>query len=238
MKLCLVHTADLHNHLTRARAEQLRDLKATRQALLLDCGDAIAAPNIVAFPWPEPAIGLMNVAGYDAMCLGNREYAWYRRGLLGKTRQARFPVLAANLQAPPGTDLGPLRRWAVVTAPGGVRVGLLGLTQVMIRPGSALARVAAGRFTDQVSAAREAVAALRPDADVLVALTHYGHGQEAELAAACPELDAILCGHWHVDRPSLEMVGRTALARTFHHGRGASILTLADGAWRQEELAL
>jgi len=78
------------------------------------------------------------------------------------------------------------------------------------------------------------VDALRAEVDVLIALTHYGRAEEAALAAACPELDAILCGHWHVGEPSLQMVSRTAVARTFHHGRGAGIITLADGEWRQE----
>lgn len=234
MKLCLVHTADLHGRLDGARAQRLRELKHERGALWLDCGDAIAAPNTLAFPWPEPAIRWLNEAGCDAMCLGNREYAWYRRGLLAKTGRARFPVLTANLVPRPGEDLGHLQRWAVLRSPEGVRVGVLGLTEVMVQPGSFVSRFAAGTFLDPIEAAREAVAALRSEADVLVALTHYGRADEVELAAACPELDAVFCGHWHANGPSLEMIGHTAVARTFHHGRGASIMTLADGVWRQE----
>jgi 5'-nucleotidase / UDP-sugar diphosphatase len=237
MKLCLVHTADFHDRLTAAKAARLREVKSERQALLLDCGDAIAAPNVVAFPWPERAVRLMNLAGYDAMAMGNREYCWCRDGLRRKTHEAQFPVLAANL-AGRGRDLGRTQRWVTLVAPGGARVGLFGLTQVMIRPGSLAAGLAASSFTDQIPAAREAVVALRGEVDVLIALTHYGRGDEDDLARACPELDAILCGHWHVPRPSLEMVGRVAVARTFHHGRGAAILTLEDGGWRQEEFPL
>jgi len=237
MKLCLVHTADFHDRLTAAKAARLREVKAERQALLLDCGDAIAAPNVVAFPWPERAIRLMNLAGYDAMAMGNREYCWCRAGLRRKTHEAEFPVLAANLALRRG-DMGHIQRWVRAVAPGGARVGLVGLTQVMIRPGGLAAGLAAVSFADQTVAARAAVVALRPEVDLLIALTHYGRGEEGDLARACPELDAVLCGHWHVSRPSLEMVGRVAVARTFHHGRGAAILTLEDGGWRQEELPL
>lgn len=237
MKVCLLHTADFHNRLTAAMAERLREVKAARQALWLDCGDAIAAPNIYAHPWGEPALALLNAGGCDALGMGNREHNWYRRGLLAKTGAARFPVLAANL-LPNRGDLGHVQRWTVLTSPTGVRVGLFGLVEIMVRPGSGVERLTVGRFTDQVAAAQEAVAALRGQADLLVALTHYGRAQEAELAAACPELDAILCGHWHVPRPSLEMIGKTALARTFHYGRGACILTCTDGHWQQEELPL
>ncbi|NPV47666.1 MAG: hypothetical protein HPY69_11955 [Armatimonadetes bacterium] len=238
MELCLVHTADLHNRLDRRRAQRLRELKQERRAVLLDCGDALAAPNILAFPWSEPAIRWLNEAGCDAMCLGNREYAWYRSGLLRKTGEARFPVLATNLVPRPGQDPGHLRRWTVLTSPDGVRLGVLGLTEVMVQEGTMVSRLAIGRFLDPLVAAREAVTALRPQVDVLIALTHYGRAEEAALAGTCPELDAILCGHWHVSQPSLEVVGRTAVARTFHHGRGASIMTLADGKWRQEAFRL
>lgn len=238
MDLCLVHTADLHNRLDRRRAQRLRELKEQRRALLLDCGDALAAPNIIAFPWSEPALRWLNEAGCDAMCLGNREYAWYRGGLLRKTGAARFPVLATNLVARPGQDLGHLQRWTVLTARNGVRLGVLGLTEVMVPDGSLASRLAVGRFLDPLVAAREAITALRPQVDVLIALTHYGRGDEPALAQACPELDAILCGHWHVNGPSLDLIGRTAVARTFHHGRGASIMTLADGEWRQEAFTL
>lgn len=237
MRLCLIHTADFHDRLTADKARRLAALKTEREALLLDCGDALAAPNIVALPWPERALRFMNEAGYDAMAVGNREYAWYRRGLLGKTGPARFPVLSANLQARRG-DLGHLQRWVVLVAPGGVRVGVLGLSQIMVRPGTFTERIVAAGFMDQIAAAREAVAALRAEVDVLVALTHYGQANEAELAGACPELGAILCGHWHVARPSLELIGPVALARTFHYAQGASILTFDSGQWSQEEYRL
>ena len=237
MRLCLIHTADCHDRLTADKARRLAALKAEREALLLDCGDALAAPNIVALPWPERALRFMNEAGYDAMVMGNREYAWYRRGLRGKTGAARFPVLAANLQSRRG-DLGHLQRWVTLPAPRGVRVGVFGLSQIMVRPGTLTERFVAAGFMDQIAAAREAVAALRAEVDVLVALTHYGQANEADLARACPELDAVLCGHWHVPRPSLEFVGRVALARTFHYAQGASILTLDGDRWSQEEYRL
>ena len=230
MNLCLIHTADLHDRLTAAMAARLRDLKAERQALLLDSGDALQSPNLVAWPWPERAIHLLNEAGYDAMCAGNREYGLTRGFLRAKLGQARFPVLSANL-LPTRAPLPELQRWTVLEA-GGLRLGLFGLTEPILPPGSVFERLSAYRFIPPLQGAAEAVAALRGQVDLLVALTHYGRGKERELAEAFPELDLILCGHWHVPAPSLEIVGRTAVARTFHHGQGAAILTLEGAVWR------
>lgn len=231
MNLCLLHTADLHGQLTAAKAARLRELKAERQALLLDSGDALQSPNLLAFPWPERAVRLMNEAGYDAMCAGNREYGLTRGFLQAKLGAAQFPVLSANLlqkRAP----LPQLQRWTVLEA-AGVRVGLFGLTEPILPPGSAFERFCGYRFVPPLPAAAEAVAALRGQVDVLVALTHYGRGNERELAEACPEIDLVLCGHWHVAAPSLERVGHTTVVRTFHHGRGVTILTLDRTVWRQ-----
>lgn len=232
-RLCLIHTADMHDHLTPQKAERLRELKTERQALLLDCGDALQSPNLVAWPWPERAIRLMNHAGYDAMCAGNREYGLTRRWMIGKTGEASFPVVSANL-LPRGPKVPQLHRWSILKSPDGLRVGVFGLTEPVIAIGSPWERVASHRFIDPLQAAGDAVAALRGQVDVLLALTHYGRRDEHRLAELCPEIDAILCGHWHVPEPSLRMVGNTALARTSHYAQGAAILTFDGTTWRQE----
>ena len=237
MDLCLIHTADLHGRLTPAKAARLGELKAARGGLLVDCGDAVSSPNLVALPWADRAVRLMNQAGYDAMCLGNREYAVTRRGLRAKTGEAHFPVLAANL-IPRGKPAPQLHRWIVLETPAGLRVGLFGLSVPLVNPGGVEEGLIAYRYTPPLEAAREAVAALRGQTDLLVALTHYGQRDEHELIGACPELDVVLCGHWHETKPSLVMVGRTALARTFAHARGAALLCRQDGVWRQEACEL
>lgn len=235
MDLRLIHTADLHHRLTRPLAERLAQLKAERGALLLDSGDAISAPNFLAWPWPEPTLQWMNLAGYDAMAVGNREYCWSRWGLIAKTRGASFPVLAANLHPHRG-DLGRLQRWTVLTSPTGVRVGVLGLTQVMIRPGSWAARLASSRFSEPLAAAAEAVAALGERCEVIVALTHYGQGNEGELSAVLPPGSVVLCGHWHVAQPTLQVCGEVTVARTYHHAQGAAVLHYDGSQWTQEEV--
>ena len=45
--LTVLHTADLHNRLTRAAAERLKVLREEHSALLLDSGDALSVPNVL-----------------------------------------------------------------------------------------------------------------------------------------------------------------------------------------------
>lgn len=237
MKLCLVHTADMHNRLSDALAVRLAGLKRRYRALLLDSGDAVAAANICPLPWPEPAIRRMNAAEYDAMCVGNREYMLRRWGFCAKTAQARFPVLSANILPRRGT-LGHIARWTVLAAADGVRVGVFGLTEVMVRPGSFWSRFADTYFLPPKEAAREALAALRGQCDVVVCLAHFGRGDEGRILQAVEGIDIALCGHIHVPEPSLEMVGQSALARTFHHAAGAAVLHYDGRKWTQEAVRL
>ena len=58
-ELTLLHTADLHGRLTTAAADRLRELRERHQALLLDSGDAITAPNVLLWPWQEPVLARM-----------------------------------------------------------------------------------------------------------------------------------------------------------------------------------
>ncbi len=237
MSLCLIHTADLHGRLRAGQAQRLRDLRRERGALLVDAGDALLAPNLFALPWPERTVRLMNEAGYDALCVGNREYALTRRALAAKLGGFRFPILSTNL-LPRRAPLPFLQRWTVRQTAAGLRVGLFGLSQPIIEPGSCWERLAAARYVPPLQVVSEAVGALREQVDVLVALTHFGRRPEADLAAAYPEIDLILAGHWHAHAPTLERVGPVTISRTFPHARGAVILTRDGDQWRQEPVEL
>ncbi len=151
MALTIIHTADLHGRLDRRGAEALRFLAEQTGALLLDSGDAISAGNVYVRA-REPVLEVMNAAGYDAMAMGNREFFFRKSGLLRKTAQARFPVLATNV-LPLRDDLGHVLRWTVLDT-GGRRVGVLGLTPTMIAPASFAERLPSGWWRSAIAAWR------------------------------------------------------------------------------------
>ncbi|MGD9495846.1 MAG: metallophosphoesterase [Armatimonadota bacterium] len=227
MALTIIHTADLHNRLDRARAEALGFLRERTGALLLDSGDAIGAPNICVRP-SEPVLELMNQAGYAAMALGNREFFFRRSGLVHKTRGARFPVLCANL-LPARGELGHIARWTILRA-GEERVGVFGLAPTMMGPGSMAQRISDLRFIEWEAAALEAVEALRGRVEWLVALSHRGMTDDLALAELCPQIDAVLGGHDHkrVAMP-LERSG-ILLSHPGSHGCCAAVLRLERDA--------
>ncbi|HUS79760.1 MAG TPA: metallophosphoesterase [Armatimonadota bacterium] len=221
-RLRIIHTSDLHNRLEREGAEALAFLRETTGALLLDSGDAVGAGNI----WvrrAEPILELMNLAGYHAMAVGNREFYFRKRGLLHKTAAAKFAVLSANLRAREG-DLGHIRPWTVLEA-GGLRVGVFGLTREMIAPGCWLGCFSDVRFVPWREAVTEAIEALRERVDLLVALSHLGTRRERALAAEFAGVDLILGGHAHDDLEERAASG-TVISHPGHHGTRAVLLEI------------
>ncbi|MFC0279119.1 5'-nucleotidase C-terminal domain-containing protein [Falsigemmobacter intermedius] len=162
----------------------------------------------------HPMIAAMNLAGYDAVSLGNHDFD-YGLGVLSEAlAEAKFPALCANLTGT-GRAAVPHAGWTIlhrqVTDSQGnsslMRIGLFGVTppQVMIwnQPKLAGRMVARG----MISAAQDAVAAMQKvGVDLIVGLCHCGIGtagvgddeENAGLAiAALPGVDALVTGHTH-----------------------------------------
>jgi 2',3'-cyclic-nucleotide 2'-phosphodiesterase (5'-nucleotidase family) len=234
--LSLLCTTDWHGRLTRETAQRLRALREERQALLLDCGDAVSAPNVLVWPWEERGLRRMNEAGYDALGAGNREFFFRRAGLLRKTRPAAFPVLAANLQSRDGAPALPPE--VVLTQAGG-SVGVFGLMREMIPPGSSLEAFSDLRFVPWREAARAALVRLRPHVDWLVALSHLGPQYDEELARLCPELDLLCSGHGHPTASLVRQVGPVTVIAPAPYGREVVAVRREHGqAFEVEVIAL
>ena len=81
----------------RIRAEQ-------PNVLLLDSGDTIQGTPLAFYfarkepDKPNPTIALMNALHYDAMTLGNHEFNFGLDNLWRAKREAKFPILAANVR--------------------------------------------------------------------------------------------------------------------------------------------
>jgi 2',3'-cyclic-nucleotide 2'-phosphodiesterase (5'-nucleotidase family) len=225
MRLALLHTSDAHNRWNEAFVNHLRALKAQHDALLLDSGDAIRAGNIAVPLRPEAAWGWMRAAGYNAMTIGNREFHLTAAGFLAKTQGAPCPLLCANLRPKyPDAPMPVQPVWR--TEHCGVRVAVLGLTVPMVTARMKVAALSAYLFDPPLETARQWVERLRPEADLLIALTHLGIQHDRLLAEACPELDVILGGHSHTPTETPERVCSVWLSHAPPFCKGATLLTL------------
>jgi 2',3'-cyclic-nucleotide 2'-phosphodiesterase (5'-nucleotidase family) len=97
----------------------------------------------------------------------------------------------------------------------------------MVTPAMAARVISAYVFDDPVVIARREIAALRPNVDVLIALTHIGVREDERLAAECPELDAILGGHSHVVLPTPQIVNGVAIAQGGWYGHYLGVIEVS-----------
>lgn len=239
MRIALIHTNDAHNRWNAAFVELLRALKTQHNALLLDSGDCIRAGNLGIPLRPEPAWRWMREAGYDAITIGNREFHLTVGGFLAKTRDAPAPLLCANLRPKqPDTPVPVQAAWQTVHR--GVRVAVLGLTVPMITPRMRSAALSAYLFDPPIETARAWIPRLRPETDLLIALTHIGSQHDRRLAEACPEFDLILGGHSHTPIHPPEQVSGVWVSQSPPYCGGAVLLLLqrAGDHWAIEQAEL
>jgi 5'-nucleotidase/UDP-sugar diphosphatase len=225
-RLCVLHFNDLHGHVTRTtphggqaapaqavfsrlvwRARELRRRTRgdpQRGVLFLSGGDDLAGGILgELLSTVHAGYRLYSAAGVDAGVVGNHDLD-AGTDLLARAieRDARFPLLSANLcSSPLAGRVFP----AALLVVKGLRVGIIGLTtRGEVKCLSDLC------LSHPLIAVQNLLPALRPLCDVLIVLSHLGHSLAAssattrdvgdvELAASLPagSVHLIVGGHTH-----------------------------------------
>ena len=154
----------------------------------------------------KPMVGLMNLAGYNAMVIGNHEFDYGQDILQDRMEQAEFPMVLANFDAEDAPYLEQPEPYAILETDKGFPVAFLGLVQVTEAgiPSTHPGNLDGIEFFDPVDTALE-YEFLRDEASIFVGLTHMGHSWDRDLAEAMGSLDLIIGGHSHsvVENPPL-----------------------------------
>lgn len=227
--------------------------------VLVDCGDAIQGspleslwqhyvrtgrlPGRLDFHGPAPAvdpmIAAMNALGYDAMVVGNHEFNFGLRNLARARAQARFPWLAANIQADSGAlPFAPY----LVRETSGVRIAVVGLTTPAVPSWEKLENYRGYRFLDPRAVAPAVLDRLRREArpDLIVLAVHAGLERDLRtgellpavapaenavhaLATSLAGIHAVVFGHTHRELAGAR-VGNVWLVQPGHWGRSLARL--------------
>ena len=211
-------------------AHLIRQARAANpNTLLVDAGDLIQGTPMGDYVAREqglppgtthPAIAAMNLLGYDAAALGNHEFNFGLDFLKAAYRDAKFPVLSANVMVEDGNGNpaddkhlyapSALLERSFVDDKGkkhSLQVGVIGVLppQIMVWDKDKLE----GRVTtiDMVDAATKAAEDLRRrGADLVLAVAHSGlsgaprEGMDENGSAyltQVPGIDAVVTGHSH-----------------------------------------
>ena len=244
----IVHTNDVHGAIQGyAKVAALADKYEAEGAyvLVLDAGDFSQGDPAVNVSEGATAIEMMNMAGYDAVALGNHEFDYGFEALKKNMESAQFPVLAANVKY--NGELA-FDDAAVFTTPGGTKIGVFGLdtpeTATKAHPGKIQGVTFAGG-EELYQIAQDMANMLREDegCNYVICLGHLGIDDETaatgnrsiDLLNKVTGIDVFIDGHSHsteeeiVEKTNTDRkVGDTILTSTGTKLENIGVVTIKD----------
>lgn len=275
--LILLGTTDLHgnvmpvDYLANKPANQglakiatlVRRIRAEQpNTLLLDSGDTIQGTPLAYYfarkdiSKPNPMITAMNALGYDAMALGNHDFNFGLDVLWKAKREAKFPMLAANLRQEYNQGVEYVQPYVIKTV-AGVRVGIVGFVTPGVPRWEVPAHYRGYQFEPIVDAARRVIPEVRRQADLVVVIAHSGLERNPDtgqpynrdqmtnenamyaLATEVPGIDVILYGHTHLEMKE-KVINGVLLAQARNWGQSLARADVrmqrgSEGHWRVVE---
>jgi 5'-nucleotidase/UDP-sugar diphosphatase len=195
-------------------------LRAGQPTLLLAAGDMIQGNNWANLFKGKSSIELMNAMQFDAMVVGNHEFDYGQKVLRERLREARFPVLGANVKGLPG--LKPY----IIKEIQGVRVAIIGVVTADTPTSTHPRNVAGLKFAPPAAAVARCLKGLKGKADLVVVLSHIGYAADRALAAQVPGIDVIIGGHSHTRLETPAVVNHTIIGQAWEHAKALGVLDL------------
>ncbi|MGD0231041.1 MAG: bifunctional UDP-sugar hydrolase/5'-nucleotidase [Syntrophorhabdales bacterium] len=194
--------------------------------ILLSAGDMFQGTPVSDLFHGRPVLEMMNEMGFDAMTLGNHEFDWGRTVLSGIMKDARFPVLSANIVDRAGRRLAGAAPYVIVERKG-IKVALIGLTTPETAIATKRENVRGLTFIEPKEVLPGLIREVRQKgARLIVLLTHLGLDEDERLAAAVRGIDVIVGGHSHTVVTDPVVIGRTIIVQAGSHGLFLGVLEL------------
>lgn len=177
-----------------------RERQRGERTVLLDSGDCFqGAPIFNAFKG-EVAIKSMSMLRPDAVVVGNHEFDEGLGNYVDKLQRfSTFPTVAANYLFVPGNALGSLVEPYVIVNAEGLKIGVIGIANFSSMSsitdiGNSLGIIPLN--IEQV--VQDYIEILRPQVDLIVAVSHAGLSKDERLIRCTTGLDAVFGGHLHI----------------------------------------
>jgi 5'-nucleotidase len=210
-RLVLLHTNDLHSHFEQmpriaAFFKQKRNLVGSDHLLTLDIGDHMDRMHAATDGTAGQAnVEVMNATGYDAAVLGNNEGLTFTPDTLRNCylNRAHFPIIGSNIKE---IKTGETPNWMVpyaIVQKGSMKIGLIGVTAAY----QAFYEELGWDVTDPLESVSYWVKKLRPQADLIVVMSHLGYRNDERMAKEISGIDIILGGHTHHVIPEPNVFG-------------------------------
>ena len=203
----VLHTNDVHGAISGyAKVAALKKAYEAEGAyvLLMDAGDFCQGDPTVSVSQGKTAVELMNMAGYDVTTLGNHEFDYGYDNLVNLSKEAKFPIVAANVLYQGKVAFNANQ---IFTTPSGVKIGVFGLETPETATKAHPAKIKGVTILGDKSmfdCAQAQVDSLKADGcDYIICLGHLGIDKESlgnrstDLLNVVDGIDVFIDGHSH-----------------------------------------
>lgn len=216
--------------------------------LKLHAGDAVSGSLFFTLFKGEADAALMNEVCFDAFALGNHEFNEGDTGLARfldflRSGDCHTPVLAANIKPEVGVSaLAPksqtdyIQPYTIMQMDG-MKIGIVGI-DIVRKTTMSSSPDETTLFLDEAETAQQMVDELtKSGIDHIILLTHYGYGNELELAATIDGVDVIIGGDSHTLLGDFDSLGLNAAGPypTIVKGVGGNAVCVAT-AWQYSQI--
>lgn len=225
--LTILHVNDTHSHMEPIRSgdyagmggaleraayiDSVRKADGPENVLLLHAGDFWQGTTYFSEYKGDVEIQVMNALHYDAVTLGNHEFDNGLEALGEKLSSLECPVVVCNYDFSP-FEAGKYIKPYVIVEKAGKKIGIIG---VLCKLKDMVAGDIADRVPsfDMVESLQKYADELRPQCDLVIALTHIGNTEhnpgditDPQLCAATRNVDIFVGGHSHTFLEKPDMV--------------------------------
>ncbi|MGM0438067.1 MAG: 5'-nucleotidase C-terminal domain-containing protein [Bacillota bacterium] len=193
--------------------------------ILLDSGDTFHGQNIVNLSEGESMVKILNHMGYDALTVGNHDFNFGQDQLQKLNEMTDFPILGANLEPKLVDEY-------VIKDIDGFKVGIFGLATPETAYKTHPKNVEGLEFLDPVQTAKDMVAELEDETDMIIALSHLGMSEGSDytsidVAENVEGIDLIVDGHSHHALEEGRMVNDVLIVQAGEYDKNVGVVDIA-----------
>jgi 5'-nucleotidase/UDP-sugar diphosphatase len=184
--------------------------------LVLDAGDMTTGLVVSNLFQAKPDVVGMNLAGYQAMSLGNHEFDNSQATLAARKAEATFPFLSANVYVK-ATGKRAFQPYALIKL-STVTVGVIGVTTEETPIVTLPANVESLDFREPAAEIQSLVKEVRAKSDFVIVLSHLGLEEDRAVAQRLSGVDLIIGGHSHTYMSKEEVVNGIPIFQAYQWG--------------------
>jgi len=203
--------------------------KTKTATLLLDAGDLMTGNPITDRVYKGAEGGalveMLNLMGYEGWEPGNHDFDISYANFLKLASIAKFPVFTANL-IDEKSGLPITRNEYIIVEKNGLKIGIFGLMSQDYYNLVSVNSAKGVKLLPYISQAKKLIELLRPQTDLVIALTHTGVEDDSVLAVSVKGLDVIIGGHSHTRLRKPKYVNGVIIAQTGSNCENLGVLDL------------